>query len=635
MGFTCLAGGSGLLVGTKGWSVPADKGARPNILWLTCEDTGTELGCYGDDYAVTPNIDRFATKGLRYKYAWSTAPVCAPARSTLISGMYPPSLGSHHMRSLTHMPKDMRMYPCYLRDAGYYCTNNSKRDYNLAETGEVWDESSKSAHWKNRAPGQPFFAIFNSTASHEGKVTNPQVELIHDPGKVPVPAYHPDTPEVRRDWAQYYSNVTAMDKIIGQQLQELEDAGLAEDTIVFFYGDHGAGIPRHKRFAFNSGLHVGFIVYIPEKFKHLAPKDYAAGAASERLAGFVDFGPTAISLAGLKPPAHMQGKALMGKYEAPKQKYLFGFRGRTDERYDNVRTVRDQRYIYIRHFMPYRPYGQHVEVMFKSGTAQSWKRLFDEGKLTPEQAAFWKTKPSEELYDLQKDPDEVNNLVDSPAHQKVLRPMRSALHDWQLDIRDVGLLPEGEIHARSEGSSPYEMGHNAGQYPIKKVLAAADLATSGKAKGVPELKQALEDADSAVRYWGAVGLLCRGKAAIKESKAELRTAMKDDSPYVRLVAAEAVARYGDAGGLEPALAVLLDIADTETNGYAALEAVNALEYVCTDLVARDANVKDLAQRIRSINPEREYIPDSKINSKLVAWPKRIINHILEILESAN
>ena len=319
------------------------------------------------------------------------------------------------MRSLVRMPDGMCMYPCYLRDAGYYCTNNSKQDYNLELTGEVWDESSRNAHWNNRQAGQPFFAIFNITSSHEGKVNNPQTELVHDPDRAPLPAYHPDTPETRQDWAQFYSNATAMDREIGQRLDEIEAAGLVDDTIVFFYGDHGAGLPRHKRFAFDSGLHVGLMVYVPERFRDLAPADYGTGKISRRLASFVDLGPTALSLAGVKPPEHMQGHALMGKYEASAQPYLYGFRGRTDERYDNVRTVRDERYVYIRHFMPQRPYGQHVAVMFMSQTAQAWKKLFDEGKLPPHQAAFWQTKPSEELYDLQKDPDEVCNLIDSPA----------------------------------------------------------------------------------------------------------------------------------------------------------------------------------------------------------------------------
>jgi uncharacterized sulfatase len=529
------------------------------------------------------------------------------------------------------MPDDMRMYPCYLREAGYYCTNNSKQDYNLELTGEVWDESSRNAHWKNRQPGQPFFAIFNITSTHEGRINKPRTELTHDPALAPLPAYHPDTPEVRRDWAQFYSNVTAMDGEIGDRLEELEEAGLADDTIIFFYGDHGAGIPRHKRFAFDSGLRVGMIIHIPEKFQNLAPADYAAGATTGRLAGFVDLGPTVLSLAGIEPPKQMQGHAMMGEYAAPAPPYLYGFRGRTDERYDNVRTVRDERYIYIRHYMPYRPYGQHVEVMFNSRTAQAWKRLFDEGKLPSHQAAFWRTKPSEELYDLNDDPDEVHNLVDSSEHKAVLQRMRRALREWQIEIRDVGLLPEGELHRRSAGSTPYQLGHDETRYDLEAVLAAAHLATNGKSGEVAPLKKSLASSDSAVRYWAAIGLLCRGKPAVAAAQAELHKALDDDSPSVRIAAAESLARYGSLSHRQPALDTLCRIAQQETNGYAALEAVNALEYVTVDLIAQGADPQALVDRLKAIEPDRDYSPESRLNKKLVAWPQRILAHIGVIL----
>ena len=238
------------------------------------------LGCYGDDYAATPNLDALAARGMRYTNANSNAPVCAPARTTIITGLYPPSTGAEHMRSLVKLPARFRMFPQFLRDAGYYCTNNNKEDYNVEKPGGVWDESSKKAHWKNRRKGQPFFAVFNHTITHESQIRNEidEADQIHDPAKVRVPAYHPDTPEVRRDWAQYYDRITMMDKQAGAELQELERAGLADDTIIFFFSDHGSGMPRSKRSACNSGLNVPFIVYFPPKWRHLAPKDYRAGA---------------------------------------------------------------------------------------------------------------------------------------------------------------------------------------------------------------------------------------------------------------------------------------------------------------------------------------------------------------------
>ncbi|NBQ25648.1 MAG: sulfatase, partial [Verrucomicrobia bacterium] len=229
------------------WAGSSQAADRPNILWITSEDNGPHLGCYGDTYAHTPNLDGLAAKGVIYLNAWSTAPVCAPARTTLISGVYPPATGGQHMRSMAPMPAFMKMYPQYLRQAGYYCTNNSKEDYNLSQSGQVWDESSRKAHWKNRPDGKPFFAIFNITTSHESQIRKRPHQAVHDPAKVRVPAYHPDTPEVRQDWAQYHDKITEMDATAGKHLRELEQAGLAEDTIIFYYGDHGSGMPRSKR----------------------------------------------------------------------------------------------------------------------------------------------------------------------------------------------------------------------------------------------------------------------------------------------------------------------------------------------------------------------------------------------------
>ncbi|RMG39573.1 MAG: sulfatase, partial [Planctomycetota bacterium] len=423
----------------------------PNILWLTSEDNGPQLGCYGDRFADTPNLDALAAKGMIYRVCWSNAPVCAPARTAIISGVYPTSTGAQHMRSSIPMPAFMRMYPQFLRERGYYCTNNSKEDYNLQKPGQVWDESSRKAHWKNRRPGQPFFAVFNFTISHESQIRKRPHTWVHDPAKVRVPAYHPDVREAREDWAQYYDQLSLMDRQAGERLRELEKAGLADDTIVFYYGDHGPGMPRCKRWPYDSGLHVPLIVYIPDKFAHLRPPEYRSGGVSHRLVSFVDLAPTLLSLAGIEPPDWMQGRAFLGRYIRPPRQYVFGFRGRMDERYDMVRSVRDQRYIYIRNYMPHRIYGQYVSYMFQTPTTRVWKQLYDEGKLKPPQTYFWEPKPSEELYDLQNDSDEVHNLADSPQHQQIKRRLRQALHDWMRSVRDVGFLPEDEMHRRSHG----------------------------------------------------------------------------------------------------------------------------------------------------------------------------------------
>ena len=591
-------------------SSPDSEKARPNVLWITSEDNGPQIGAYGDNYADTPNIDSFAAEGMLYLNAWSTAPVCAPARTTIISGLYPPCTGSEHMRCMTRLPASMKMFPQYLREAGYFCTNNSKEDYNLEKPGKVWDISSKEAHWKKREPGQPFFAVFNFTVSHESQIRKRPHTPVHDPAKVRVPAYHPDTPEVRRDWAQYYDKISEMDAQVGGVLQELHDEGLADDTIVFYYGDHGSGMPRSKRWPYNSGLHVPLIVLVPPKFRHLAPEDYRPGGKSDRLAGFIDLAPTVLSLAGIQPPAHMQGHALMGKHAASPQPFAYGFRGRMDERYDMVRTVRDRRYIYIRNYMPHKIYGQHIDYMFQTPTTRVWKELYDQGKLEPPQTYFWERKPPEELYDLENDPDEVKNLADSSSHQAILERLRDAQRELALDIRDVGFLPEDEIHRRSKGSTPYEMGHDDRKYPVERIMAAAELASSLEANALPELVKAFQDEDGAVRYWAAMGILMRGAEAVESAGRVLREALADDSPSVRVIAAQALGLYGNENDSARAIKVLLDLSAMDENGiYVSMLALNALDSLGDKArSARDA-IKELPTEAEGVHPRmKNYVP---------------------------
>jgi arylsulfatase A-like enzyme len=555
---------------------------RPNFLWISSEDNGPHLGCYGDANAVTPNLDALAARGLRYTRAWSNAPVCAPARTTVISGLYPPSTGAEHMRSETSLPESMKLFPAYLREAGYYTTNASKEDYNLVKTGPVWDESSNKGHWKNRAEGQPFFAVFNSTISHESQIRNQidEADRIHDPAKMRVPAYHPDTPEVRRDWAQYYDRLTMMDAQLGGRLREIEEAGLAEDTIIFYWGDHGSGMPRNKRWPYHSGLHVPLIVHVPEKWKHLAPDDYAVGGTSDRLVSFVDFAPTMLSLAGLEPKDWMQGSAFAGEFKAEARKFNYGFRGRMDERIDLVRSVTDGRYVYLRHYLPHRIYGQYIDYMFQTSTTRVWRDLFDDGKLNEAQSQFWREKPAEELYDLETDRDEVRNLVDLPDHAAALATLRSAHESWEKEIRDVGFLPEAEIHARSAGSTPYEMGQDMDRYDFDSIFAAAQLASSRKAEDLPAIVSMLDSADSGVRYWAATGLLIHGKRGYVVGQSALAKALGDSSASVAIIAAETMGHFGSGGEKEKALEVLLSHSDQESgNVYEAILAVNALDYL--------------------------------------------------------
>jgi arylsulfatase A-like enzyme len=594
--------------------------AHPNILWISSEDHNPHMGCYGDAYATTPNVDKLAARGVIYLHAWSCAPVCAPARTTIISGMYPTSTGSEHMRSLVAFPAGKKMFPQFLREAGYYCTNNSKEDYNLEKPGQVWDDSSNKAHWRNRAAGQPFFAVFNSLKSHESQIRTRPHTQVHDPTKARVPAYHPDTPEVRQDWAQYYDQVSAADADAGRLLDQLEKDGLAGDTIVFYWADHGSGMPGSKRWPYDRGLHVPLVVYFPEKYKQLAPPEYKAGGKSERLVSFVDFAPTMLSLAAIEPPSWMQGRAFAGRFLAPAPPFVFGFRGRMDERYDMVRSVSDGRYVYIRNYLPHLIYGQFIAYQFATPTTRVWKRLFDEGKLNEAQSAFWKPKPPEELYDLQSDRDEVKNLAHSLEHGEILGKLRAALREHTLRIRDAGFLTEAEQHSRAAGGTIYDMAQDAKKYPLEKILSMAAHASSLKPEALPldeadaarydrlraagqateHLQAGLRDPDSAVRYWAAMGFLMRDKRAFDTARDKLRALLKDESPSVRIAAAHALAQHGSDADRNAALPVLRELAPPDKNGvYVSMLALNAID----TLGDKAASLRDSLEKMPVKDPK--------------------------------
>ncbi len=608
---------------------PLDDPPPPNILWVSSEDNGPHLGAYGDDHAATPNLDALAARGLIYRNAWSTAPVCAPARTAVISGLYPASTGAHHMRSRSRLPDGFRFFPQLLREAGYYVTNNAKEDYNLEKPGgqgAVWHESSREAHWRNRPRGAPFFAVFNFTVTHESQIRRRPHTPVHDPAAVRVPAYHPDTPEVRQDWAQYHDKLTEMDALVGERLAELEAAGLVDDTIVFYWGDHGPGLPRSKRTALQTGLGVPLIVSIPAKYRHLAPADYEPGGSTDRLVGFVDFAPTTLSLAGIEPPAHYQGRAFLGVHEAEPNEVVFGFSDRMDERHDLVRSVRDQRYLYARNFLIDRPYGQRVAYQMETPTTRVWLRLFREGKLNEAQARFWREKPSEELYDLENDPDLVNNLAASAAHAPDRERLSLRLRNHLLGIRDLGFLPEGEMHRRAAAMGAVPWTYGQGGYQVERVLAAAELASDRSAwdeAATDRLERFLADPDSAVRAWAAIGLRVRGEAAVQATLAALRAALRDASAPVRIHAAEALGRFGEESDRQPAIDLLLASASIEDNDFFdALLALNALDCLEPEALAGEGG------RERAWRERLDALP-----SELEGLDRRFRNYVPDLLDA--
>lgn len=549
----------------------------PNFLWIVSEDNSPFFGCYGDEFATTPTFDKLASEGILYENAFANAPVCAPARSTIITGMYPPSMGTQNMRSRYPTPESIKFFPQYLREAGYYCTNNAKEDYNMIKPEGVWDESSKKAHYKNRKEGQPFFAIFNLGVSHESSIHKsiPNDSLRHDPAKVILPPYHPDTPEMRHDWAQYYDKIEDLDGQVAAILKELEDAGLAENTIVGYYGDHGGVIARSKRFIYESGTHVPMIWRFPDRYKHLAPSK--PGSKTDRLVSFVDLAPTMLSLAGIDVPDYMQGKAFLGDQQTQPREYVHLFRGRMDERIDMVRAVRDKQFRYIKNYMPHRIYGQYIEYLWRAPSCRSWEEAYKAGKCNKAQSAFWEQKPAEELYDVTIDPWEVNNLAADPQYAHVLERMREEKERWMSEIRDTGLMPEGEMSTRNLTQPSFDFVHSDA-YSFEKIKTAADDATMRDVGKLEEIIGFLKDEEPLVRYWGATGCLILGEAAIS-AKNDLKELLNDKNPDVRITAAEALCNMGESAAATPILIEALN----EDNLMVRVHAMNSLEIIGGDV----------------------------------------------------
>lgn len=518
---------------------------RPNILWITSEDNSPYLGCYGDAFATTPTLDKLADEGFRYTNAYANCPVCAPARNTIITGVYAASNGNEQMRSTYPKSESVIPYPELLRKAGYYCTNNVKTDYNFAgDYNSIWDECSRTAHWKNTPDGKPFFAIFNLLTTHESQLFPfiPNEELRHKPEDVVLPPYHPDTEEMRHDWAQYYDKVQDMDAQVGDLLKELEESGLADNTIVFYYADHGGVLARSKRYIFQTGTWVPFIVRIPEKYKQFFPAE-KPGDAVDRNISFVDLAPTLLSIVGAEKPDYMQGNAFLGNAVEPEPEYVHLTRARMDERVDMSRAVRDKKYRYIRNYMPFRIYMQHLAYLFNARSAQSWEDYYLAGKCNDMQSRAFQTKPVEELYDTENDPYEVNNLADDPAYKEVLERMRKENSRWMKEIRDVGLIPETEYTKRAGDGSMYEYMRSAA-CPFDELLAAAELATQAGNGAIQQYIELLKNDDSALRYWGVTGLLTHIENA-EPALPALKAAAEEEATATAVLIGETLFQLGE------------------------------------------------------------------------------------------
>ncbi len=431
---------------------------QPNIIWFVAEDQSPDFfSMYGDNTISLPTIENLASNGVVFNNAYAPVPVCAPARSAIITGMYPTTLGTHNMRTYTPwntdnqkqigvksyspiVPEGTAMFTQLLRKNGYYCSNNAKEDYNFEKLKSAWDESGKEAHWRNRAEGQPFFSVFNFEVCHESGIWKQgKNELLVSPDSVPVPPYFPDNEVVRHDLAVNYSNLKRMDDQIGKIIQQLKDDGLYENSIIFFYGDHGGPFPRYKRSLYETGLKVPMVIKFPENKKE--------NNTDDRFLSFIDLAPSILSLAGIEPPKIMQGKALLGKYKVDKNpEYLFTTSDRFDGFYDRIRAVRSSRYKYIKNFNIEISNALPIKYRKQMPMMQKMRDMFITGELNAVQSQWFNTpKPTEELYDLQNDPYELENLVDKPELQDTLVHLRTVLNNWIKETNDLGKIPEKEL----------------------------------------------------------------------------------------------------------------------------------------------------------------------------------------------
>ncbi|MFO1490893.1 MAG: sulfatase-like hydrolase/transferase [Kiritimatiellia bacterium] len=582
---------------------------RPNILWLVGEDMTTTLACYGDATAPTPALDRMAREGVVYERCF-TQPVCAPSRATLITGVHAASFGpAEHMRASGRLPEGLQGFPALLRAAGYFTTNNAKTDYNSpVDIKQAWNECGKTAHWRNRAPGQPFFSVFNYEVTHESCLFPENEPPAVDPAAVRFPPYLPDTPEIRADYARHYSRIAKLDGMLAAELRKLADAGLAENTIVFFYGDNGGVLPRSKRFLQRSGTNVPLIVVYPPKWRHLAPA--TPGSRVTDPVHFVDFAPTVLSLARVKIPEYMQGRAFAGAARAAPNEFVFCTRDRMDERYDMMRSAMDSRWLYIRNHRPDLPYVQPLEYQFRARGYQSWARVAREGKLTPATAMFWGEKPAEELYDCAADPDNVRNLAADPAHRATLDRMRAALRRHELDIRDNGFLPEGSPLEGFDASRAH------GAVPWERVVDLANAAPDRDPAALPRFIEALSDPSEPVRWWAAQACTMLGARALPAAAA-LRSRLDDPSGAVQVAVAEALAAIGSTAEALPVLERWMARAD---NPAFAVQSANVLDRL-------GESARPLLPKLKTVLAGAARRP-----GKTEQYPVRILSRTIDVLE---
>lgn len=566
-------------------------GQKPNILWITIEDTSPQfVGSYGNKSASTPVMDQLAREGVRFTDAFSTGTVCSPSRFTIITGVRTYAAGTGHHRSQFPVPDFVKGFPFYLQKEGYYVTNNSKTDYNLqnekAFIEETWHENSNTAGWWNRKPGQPFFSVFNFNDSHQSRTMThayswyeeevlgnlPTAEHIGD-NDFEMPPFYRDSPEMRKQVARVYNSLKLTDNKIGLLLGRLKKDGLMDNTIIFFFGDHGEGIPRGKTNGINLGYRVPFVVWFPSKYKHLSP--WGTGTVSEELVSFEDLAPTMVSLAGGAVPEHLMGRILIGKDRDDPTDRLFLSSDRSDNGLDMVRTVTDGRYVYSKNFMPFMPQLRYIRYMEIGEIKQQMREDLKRGLLNPLQQSLFEARPAEYLYDIQNDPWEIHNLAEDSQSRPVMEKMRTALKANVLETRDVMFLPEYALGQIAAHSTPYQFRLDREKYPLQEILEVASLAGIRGEEVTARQVQFLQSKNDIIRHWAALGLRSQKSSALKPYNSHIMQAMEDSYPPVQITAsAIAYDLYKDKDAEE-----ILKRFSKNDNKDLALMAINYLLYV--------------------------------------------------------
>ena len=575
---------------------------KPNILWLTSEDNNvTHIGCYGNEVAITPNIDALAKEGFRYTHAYSNAAVCSATRTSWITGMNAVSMAGHNHRSNVAVPQDkVIFYPQQLKKVGYFTGNHTKRDYNTRDDSRLktlWD--SNKLNWDGLKKNQPFFQVINHTNSHESRAMG--LDHNYPKNKVKIPPYHPDTPEVRANYGYYYKNVTKMDSNIGAALKKLKELGLEENTIVIYNSDHGGPLPRGKRYMYNSGTHCPLIIRIPQKYKHLWPAD-KPGTTIDRLVSFIDMPSTWLSLVGAEIPSNYQGEIFLGKNKTPEPQYIFHFRGRNDGKIESARAIRDKQFLYVRNYLPYVPRGQHLPYQWKIPMQREWEKDFKAGRLDVNQSRFFKEKANEELYAVDKDSFCLTNIAQNPEYKEVLSRLKKKLNASQVEHVDAGLIPESELNFRAAQSNltPYEVIRRKELYDLEAYMQAAAVALAQKTEFYTELQELVKSRDSGVRHWAVCGLfMLRDKIDVAS---DIQSLLQDESETVRAMAAWTLIEINESA---EAYKVFEDLLTQDT--YAELEILNYIDWMGTKNKRLIPFVKNYKIKDGKLKPFHDYL----------------------------